>query len=94
MIEFGIKDIIDIVHVWTKSVVNLDKLLYEDAKKEFDLISRTGFGVDGGEKTKTLDFNNVRGIFEENPFVKEVLRHIEVKTALGQELINRIEHLA
>jgi NDP-sugar pyrophosphorylase family protein len=92
--EFTVKDIIDIVHVWTKSVVNLDKLLYEDAKKEFDLISRTGFGVDGGEKTKTLDFNNVRGIFEENPFVKEVLRHIEVKTALGQELINRIEHLA
>jgi hypothetical protein len=30
----------------------------------------------------------------ENPFVKEVLRHIEVKTALGQELISRIEHLA
>jgi hypothetical protein len=26
--------------------------------------------------------------------VKEVLRHIEVKTALGQELINRIEYLA
>ena len=92
--EFTIEDIINIVHVWTKSVVDLDKLLYEDAKKEFDLISRTGFGTDGDEKTKIQDFNNVRGKFEENPFVKEVLRHIEVKTALGQELITRIEHLA
>jgi hypothetical protein len=92
--EFTIEDIINIVQVWTKSVVDLDKLLYEDAKKEFDLISRTGFGADGDEETKTLDFYNVRGKFEENPFVKEVLKHIEVKTALGQELINRIEHLA
>ena len=92
--EFTVSDIINIVHTWTKSVVDLDKLLYEDAKKEFDLISRTGFGTDGDEDTKTLDFYNVRGKFEENPFVKEVLRHIEVKTALGQELINRIEHIA
>ena len=92
--EFTIEDIINIVHVWTKSVVELDELLYEDAKKEFDLISRTGFGADGDEKTKIQDFNNVRGKFEENPFVKEVLRHIEMKTALGQELITRIEHLA
>jgi hypothetical protein len=92
--EFTIQDIIELVQVWIKSVVDLDKLLYEDAKKEFDLISRTGFGADGDEETKAQDFYNVRGKFEENPFVKEVLRHIEVKTALGQELINRIEHLA
>ena len=92
--EFTVEDIINLVHVWTKSVVDLDKLLYEDAKKEFDLISHTGFGADGDEETKALDFYNVRGKFEENPFVKEVLRHIEVKTALGQELISRIEHLA
>jgi benzoyl-CoA reductase/2-hydroxyglutaryl-CoA dehydratase subunit BcrC/BadD/HgdB len=91
--EFTVQDIIEIVNVWTKSVVDLDKLLYEDAKKEFDLISHTGFGADGDEETKAQDFYNVRGNFEENPFVKEVLRHIEVKTALGQELINRIEHL-
>lgn len=91
--EFTISDIINIVNTWTKSVVNLDKLLYEDAKKEFDLISRTGFGTDGDEQTKILDFNNVRGKFEDNQFVKEVLKHIEVKTALGQELINRIEHI-
>ena len=43
-----------------------------------------------GIKFTVLD---VRGKFEENPFVKEVLRHIEVKTALGEELINRIQHL-
>ena len=91
--EFTIQDIIELVNTWTNSVVTLDKLLYEDAKKEFDLISRTGFGTDGDEETKILDFNNVRGKFEENPFVKEVLRHIEIKTALGQELIHRIEHL-
>jgi hypothetical protein len=67
--------------------------LYEDAKKEFTLISKTGFGVDGDETTKQLDFINVRGQFENNPFVKEVQQHIEKKSALCQELIDRISPL-
>ncbi|MBO4369855.1 MAG: DUF4954 family protein, partial [Paludibacteraceae bacterium] len=45
--EFTIGDIIGIVNIWTKSVVDLDNLLYEDAKKEFTVISKTGYGIDG-----------------------------------------------
>lgn len=92
--EFSIQDIIKCVESWTKSVTDLDKLLYEDAKKEFDLISKTGFGADGDEEVKQKDFANVRGVFEENPFVMEVQNHIKIKTELGQELINRILPLA
>jgi hypothetical protein len=91
--EFTVQDIIDIALTWKKSVVDLDQLLYEDAKKEFTLISKTGFGVDGDETTKQLDFINVRGQFENNPFVKEVQQHIEKKSALCQELIDRISPL-
>ena len=36
------------------------------------------------------DFEQVRGVFESNPFVTAVLQHIEAKTALGNELIERI----
>lgn len=91
--QFTIQDIINIAETWKKSVVDLDNLLYEDAKKEFTLISKTGFGTDGDEETKQLDFINVRGQFESNPFVQEVQEHIQKKSALCQELIDRISPL-
>lgn len=87
------KDIINIVHQWQKSVVGLDRMVYEDAKKEFSLTSMTGFGADGSKEEQVLDFEQVRGVFESNPFVTAVLKHIEVKTALGNELIERLRGL-
>lgn len=87
------KDIINIVHQWQKSVVGLDRMVYEDAKKEFSLTSMTGFGADGSKEEQVLDFEQVRGGFESNPFVTAVLKHIEVKTALGNELIERLRGL-
>lgn len=53
----------------------------------------TGFGADGSRLEKELDFEQVRGDFESNPFVTAVLKHIEVKTALGDELIGRMRHV-
>ena len=90
--EIDFKDVINMVELWKESVVKLDNLIYSDAKKEFDLNSKTGFGVDGDEEQKHKDFESVRGSFENNPFVLEVLKHIKVKTALGNELINKLPY--
>ena len=79
------------INLWRESVVKLDRLIYEDAKKEFNLNSRTGFGVDGDEERKHLDFESVRGSFESNPFVMEVLSHIDKKTKLGNDTIARLK---
>ena len=87
------KDVIGIVKQWQEAVVGLDKMLYADAKKEFSLSAMTGFGADGTREEKEQDFEQVRGVFESNPFVTAVLQHIEVKTALGNELIERISPL-
>ena len=76
---------------WQQAVVGLDKMVYEDAKKEFSLSSMTGFGADGSHDEMKQDFEQVRGDFESNTFVTAVLKHIEDKTALGNELIKRIE---
>ena len=35
----------------------------------------------------------MRGDFENNPFVTAVMKHIEVKTALGDELIARMKQV-
>ncbi|MDR1130311.1 MAG: DUF4954 family protein, partial [Prevotellaceae bacterium] len=59
--EFTAGDIVHIVTVWKESVVALDRLLYDDAQKEFTLGAKTGFGVDGGEYDRNLDFERVRG---------------------------------
>lgn len=86
-------EIIALVRKWQDSVLRLDELLYEDARKEFSLTSMTGFGVDGSREEKRQDFEGVRGDFENNPFVTAVREHIVNKRALGEELIGRIEKL-
>lgn len=86
-------DIIRIVRQWNEAVVSLDRMLYDDARKEFSMISRIGFGVDGSTRQRDFDFEQVRGEFENDAFVKMVCKHIEDKTALGNELIDRLEAL-
>ncbi len=80
----------EIVVKWKEAVIGLDRMLYEDAKKEFNLASMTGFGADGSREVKEMDFEQVRGDFESNSFVQAVLEHIRVKEALGDELLGRL----
>lgn len=88
------EDVIRIVEQWREAVVWLDRMIYEDARKEFSLASRTGFGVDGSRTEKDQDFEQVRGVFESNPFVQATLEHIEVKSALGEEIIARMRRVS
>ena len=80
----------DIVRRWKAAVIGLDKELYEDARKEFNLASMTGFGADGDKVVKERDFSEVRGDFESNSFVNAVLAHIRDKEALGNNLLQRL----
>ncbi len=91
--EFTADDVRGMVERWKKSVSDLDKMLYEDARKEFNLSSRTGFGIDGGEDVKKLDFEQVRGDFESNSVVSAIQDHIKQKAALGDELIERLNEI-
>ena len=89
------EDVIRIVEQWKDAVVGLDRMVYEDARKEFSLSSMTSFGADGDADTRSLDFAEVRGCqFESNPFVMETLDHIRRKTALGDELISRLRNIS
>ncbi|MBQ4394283.1 MAG: DUF4954 family protein [Paludibacteraceae bacterium] len=78
---------------WQEAVVNLDRMVYNDARKEFDLNSQTGFGVDGDREQAEADFEEVRGSFESNSFVKAVLEHIERKSALGNRMLEKLENV-
>ena len=82
---------IDLIKQWKNAVISLDKLIYDDAGKEVELTSMTGFGVDGDKVRRDADFTAVRGGgFNENPFVLEVLDHIRRKGELGDRMIAKL----
>ncbi len=86
-------DIVQMATDWKNAVVELDQMLRADARKEFTATVQIGYGLDGDQDTRRGDFERVRGTFEENDFVREIERHTTAKTALGDELIARMERL-
>jgi carbonic anhydrase/acetyltransferase-like protein (isoleucine patch superfamily) len=89
--EIKLPDIISVIEQWKKSVLELDQMLYNDAKKEFQLSSMTGFGADGDKKTQIADFEMVRGKFENNSLVKEIQLHMQRKSELGDLMIAKFK---
>ncbi len=90
--QMTICDIMNLVSRWKKSVIDLDQMLYEDARKEFNLTSMTGFGQDSNDaSTQQADFEMVRGSFESNSFVQEIKSHIDKKSKLGERMMNELK---
>lgn len=88
--DLTVDDVISLVDRWKQSVIALDQMLYDDARKEFSRTSQTGFGVDGSDNRRRSDFANVRGIFDSDPFVTMVTTHIDTKTRLADALTGRL----
>ena len=88
----SLEQLIEIINQWHEAEVALDKLIYSDAKREFSLSSRIGFGLDGDRFIQKIDFEEVRGVFEENQFVRMVLKHIEDKTSLHREVTAKLQN--
>ena len=76
-------DIRTIIERWLKSVTALNDMLLDDARKEYSLKSRTGFGIDDPAMSADDDFTSVRGSYEADPFVAMVNEHTAKKTALA-----------
>ena len=91
--DFTPHDVIEITHKWIRAVLDIDNLLYNDARKEFSLIKQTGFGLDGDRNVQQIDFENVRGEFETHAEVSSIRDHMAKKEALGKEIISKMEKL-
>ncbi|MBR6731471.1 MAG: DUF4954 family protein [Bacteroidales bacterium] len=87
-------DLIKLVRRWKDSVIALDELIYEDARKEFSLSAMTSFGADGDDSDRNEDFMHVRGaLFESDPFVCSVKEHMAAKTALASQALDKINEI-
>ncbi|KAA3613338.1 MAG: DUF4954 family protein [Calditrichaeota bacterium] len=78
------ENILTFMEQWQKSSLKLLNMVTGDAKKEFEGPVKTGFGIDGNQEA---DFENVRGIFEENSF--------KIQLEKERELVNsQFENIA
>ncbi len=92
--EVSVEGLVSLIEKWRDSVIGLDNMVYEDARKEFSLSAMTGFGADGGENRRMLDFQEVRGSsFETDTFVVSVKEHIRDKSALGDAAIAKLRQI-
>ena len=91
--EFTPQNVIEITQKWMKAVLDIDHLLYNDARKEFSLIKQTGFGLDGDRSVQQQDFDCVRGEFETHVEVSSIRDHMAKKEALGNDVIAKMEKL-
>ncbi len=89
--ELTKEDVRQIIDRWLRSVVELDEMLLEDARKEYSLKSRTGFGIDNPGDDADSDFVSVRGEFDADPFVKMVKNHIARKTDLAERALAQLD---
>ena len=85
-----VDDITTLVLQWKKAVLELDDRLLADAEKEFCLSAQISFGIDGDHSIRQCDFENVRGLFEENDLVLVINKHKKAKSDLADELLERL----
>jgi len=83
-----------IINNWKNYIIEQNDLVIKDAEKEFDSNRRIGYGIDGDEKVKEIDFETVRGTFEGNKFIKELKEESERTRNKCNELTKFISSLS
>jgi NDP-sugar pyrophosphorylase family protein len=86
--------LLELINRWESETIKLDKMILGDAAKEFDNSSKIGFGLDGDEEVRDQDFEAVRGVLDENKFIKGIHREIEqteLKASKLKEIIQSLQ---
>ena len=61
---------------WRENSIKFNKMILNDAGKEFNPNSRISYGLDGDAETVQKDFEQIHGTVEENSFVRQILDEI------------------
>jgi len=71
-------------------VEKLNSLILKDAQKEFSEFSMIGYGLDGDQQVKEIDFRAVRGSYKGNSFVSGIENDTAEKAKLANDLAAKI----
>lgn len=88
------QDFIKIILDWKENSLKLNNMILNDATKEFDVVSRIGFGINGDELIRDADFAAVRGTYEKNKFVLEIKEEIAAIESRAETWTARIQNLS
>ncbi|MBD3223479.1 MAG: DUF4954 family protein [Caldithrix sp.] len=91
--EFQIDDFLKIISDWSQNQQKLNSMILADAQKEFNATSRIGFGIDGTPEEVDLDFEQVRGSYADNNFVKDLQAESQSVQKQADETIRILESL-
>lgn len=86
-------DLKEVIKRWKENSIRLNNMILSDAKKEFDANSKIGFGLGGNDAVKNADFEEVRGNYDENPFVKGLHEENDEIEARATDMIQKLEGL-
>jgi hypothetical protein len=86
-------DLKEIIARWKENSMRLNNMILSDAKKEFDANSKIGFGLGGDDKVKNADFEEVRGNYDDNSFVKGLREENGSIEARAEDMIKKLEGL-
>ena len=88
--EFSSQHLLQIISEWQTNSLKLNNMILNDANKEFDSKSQIGFGIDGDSEIKLKDFEEVRGTFAENSFIKEIQSESEQINKTAKDLLKKL----
>lgn len=92
--ELSLTELIQIINDWKDNSIKLNNMVAKDAMREFDTSAKTGFGIDGTKFEKNEDFESVRGTYEGNKFVKQIITEntaTELKAAKHIEMLSSLK---
>jgi carbonic anhydrase/acetyltransferase-like protein (isoleucine patch superfamily) len=75
---------------WKTASLKFNEMILQDAMKEFSTETKLSYGIDGDEIVRDADFEAVRGMFEQNSFIKGVKEdsvQIEAKSKIAHEYL-------
>jgi len=87
------EQLVEWVTNWESGSNRLNKMILSDAGKEFDKLSKIGYGIDGNEEIVSKDFESVRGNPEDNKFIMgitEMIKGIEEKAGHLKNILKLI----
>lgn len=90
---YDANDFIRIIDRWKEDLSSIHNMLLNDAAKEFSRKSAIGFGMDGDETARNIDFKEVRGDFETHKVVVGLKERYDEDMGRADRLIEALRSL-
>lgn len=91
--NFSVSELKELLAEWKAGSIKFNNMVLKDAEKEFDQLSRIGFGPDGDEDEQFDDFEAIRGKYETNSFIAGLKKESDEIEEVYEQLSVRLNNL-